>query len=167
MRVYLGSDHAGFELKGLLGAALIDQGHEVIDVGALHYDAQDDYPVYCLVTAARVAAEPGTLGIVVGGSGNGEQIAANKIPGVRAALIWSEETARLAREHNDANVAGIGARMHSADEAVAIVTAFVETAFSGAARHARRIGQLAAYERSGELPDLPGSAEVPGPDGGT
>ncbi|MDP9240641.1 MAG: ribose-5-phosphate isomerase, partial [Actinomycetota bacterium] len=146
MRVYLGSDHAGFELKGRLATALGSQGHEVVDVGALHFDPEDDYPAYCLVTAARVVDDAGTLGVVVGGSGNGEQIAANKVVGTRAALIWSDETARLAREHNDANVAGIGARMHSTEEAIAIVTAFVETAFSGDERHARRIAQLAAYE---------------------
>jgi ribose 5-phosphate isomerase B len=93
-----------------------------------------------------VAASPGSLGIVIGGSGNGEQIAANKVPGVRAALAWSEQTARLAREHNDANVLGLGARMHTSAESFAIVRAFLETPFSGAERHQRRIDQLAAYE---------------------
>ncbi|MEP6696491.1 MAG: ribose-5-phosphate isomerase [Pseudonocardiales bacterium] len=155
MRVYFGSDHAGFELKARLAAALAGQGHDVVDVGALTYDPEDDYPAYCLATAARVVADAGSLGVVVGGSGNGEQIAANKVAGARAALVWSEQTARLAREHNDANVAGVGARMHSPDEATAIIMAFVGTAFSEDARHARRIAQLAAYERSRELPDVP------------
>jgi ribose 5-phosphate isomerase B len=146
MRVYFGCDHAGFELKGFLASRLSAAGHEIIDAGATSFDPQDDYPAYCLVAAARVVADPGSLGVVIGGSGNGEQIAANKVPGVRAALAWSEETARLAREHNDANVVGIGARMHSPEQALAIVTAFLETPFSQDERHQRRIGQIAAYE---------------------
>ena len=121
-------------------------GHEVVDVGATDYDANDDYPTYCFDAAERVAADPGSLGIVIGGSGNGEQIAANKVRGIRAALAWSVETAQLARAHNDANVVGVGGRMHTSDEAVAIVTAFVDTPFSGEERHARRIAQVAAYE---------------------
>ena len=155
MRVYLGSDHAGFELKNHLVAHLASLGHEVVDVGPSAYDAEDDYPPYCLHTAARVVADPGSLGVVIGGSGNGEQIAANKVPGTRAALAWSEEIARLAREHNDANVMGIGARMHSTEEAAAIVATFLDTPFSGAERHVRRIQQLAEYERTRELPPLP------------
>lgn len=155
MRVYVGSDHAGFECKNHLITALRGLGHDVVDVGPKHYDPEDDYPSYCLATAARVVAESGTLGVVVGGSGNGEQIAANKVTGTRAALAWSEETARLSRLHNDANVVGIGARMHTVEEATAIVGAFVATAFSGEPRHARRIAELADYERSGVLPELP------------
>jgi ribose 5-phosphate isomerase B len=155
MRVYLGSDHAGFELRQYLVEWLMAAGYEVVDVGAATYDADDDYPPYCLHAAARVVADPGSLGIVLGGSGNGEQIAANKVKGARAALAWSEETAKLARAHNDANVVGIGARMHSHEEATAIVTAFLETPFSQDERHARRIAQLAAYEASQELPPLP------------
>ncbi len=155
MRLHIGADHAGLELKARLVEALRSQGHEVVDAGALWHDADDDYPVYCLTAATRVVADPGSLGIVVGGSGNGEQIAANKVLGARAALVWSEETARLARQHNDANLAGIGARMHSVNEAVAIVRVFVETPFSGDQRHARRIAQLADYERFRVLPGLP------------
>jgi ribose 5-phosphate isomerase B len=155
MRVYLGSDHAGLELKNHLVAHLASLGHDVVDVGPFVYDAEDDYPPFCLHTAARVVADPGSLGVVLGGSGNGEQVAANKVAGARAALAWSEETARLAREHNDANVVGVGARMHSADEATAIVTTFLDTPFSGAERHVRRIRQLADYERTRELPPLP------------
>ncbi|MCW2612864.1 MAG: ribose 5-phosphate isomerase [Actinomycetota bacterium] len=155
MRVYLGSDHAGFELKNHLVAHLASLGHDVVDVGPHAYDAEDDYPPFCLHTAARVVADPGSLGIVLGGSGNGEQIAANKVPGARAALAWSEETARLAREHNNANLVGVGARMHTAEEATAIATAFLDTPFSGVERHGRRIAQLAEYERTHELPPLP------------
>lgn len=148
MKVYLGADHAGFELKQHLVQWLLSAGHDVVDVGAAKYDAEDDYPSYCFDAASRVVADPGSLGVVIGGSGNGEQISANKVPGVRAALAWSEETAELARSHNDANVVAIGARMHTPDEAVAIVTAFLSTAFSGDARHMRRIAEVSAYERA-------------------
>ena len=156
MRVYLGSDHAGYEFKEHLAKHLSESGHDVVDVGPHAYDAEDDYPPFCLATAAKVVADPGSLGVVIGGSGNGEQIAANKVAGTRAALAWSEETARLARQHNDANVVSIGARMHGAEEAVAIVDAFLATDYSGESRHSRRIGQLAEYERTRELPALPG-----------
>jgi ribose 5-phosphate isomerase B len=152
MRVYLGSDHAGYELKGALAARLAAGGYEVVDVGPERHDPDDDYPAYCLRTGARVVADPGSLGVVIGGSGNGEQIAANKVPGVRAALAWSVETARLAREHNDANVVGIGARQHPPDAAAEIVSAFLTTPFSGSRRHARRIAQIADYERTRVLP---------------
>jgi len=155
MRVYLGSDHAGFDLKKHLFEHLTAAGHDVVDVGPHTFDPDDDYPVFCLHTAARVVAHPGSVGVVLGGSGNGEQIAANKVAGARAALAWSVEIATLARQHNDANVVGVGARQHSAEEAVAIVDAFLATPFSGEARHARRIAQLAEYERTRELPPLP------------
>ncbi len=155
MRVYLGSDHAGFELKNVLSRHLTEDGHEVVDIGPETYDAEDDYPPYCLATAARVVADPGSLGVVIGGSGNGEQIAANKVAGARAALAWSPQIARLAREHNDANLIGLGARMHSTDEALAIVREFLSVPFSEAARHRRRIDQLGEYERTRSLPSLP------------
>src|SRR3954468_25102413 len=122
MRVYLGSDHAGFELKEHLKGYLEGQGHEVVDVGPHAYDAEDDYPAFCFHTGARVVADPGSLGVVIGGSGNGEQIAANKVPGVRAALAWNVETAQLAREQNDANVVAIGPRQHTLDEATTLAT---------------------------------------------
>jgi ribose 5-phosphate isomerase B len=156
MRVYLGSDHAGYELKVHLASYLPTQGFEVVDVGPHAFEPEDDYPAYCFHTGARVVADPGSLGIVIGGSGNGEQIAANKVPGVRAALAWSLETARLGREHNDANVVAIGGRMHPLDEATAIVVTFLSTAFSGNERHARRIAQVGEYEADHKLPDLPG-----------
>ncbi|MDN5920427.1 MAG: ribose-5-phosphate isomerase [Pseudonocardia sp.] len=154
MRVYLGSDHAGFELKAKLIEHLSGQGIGAVDVGAPTFDPLDDYPAWCIETARRVVEDPAGLGIVIGGSGNGEQIAANKVPGARAALAWNEETARLAREHNNAQIVGIGARQHAFEEVLVIVEAFLATDFSGDERHARRIAQLADYERTGviELP---------------
>ena len=155
MRVYLGSDHAGFELKSALAEAVAGAGHDVVDCGPPSYQPGDDYPPYVMRAAAAAAADPGSIAIVVGGSGNGEQIASNKIDGIRAALAWNEDTARLARQHNDANVVALGARMHSPEEAWLIVSTFVATPFSGAERHARRIAEVAAYERSHQLPPLP------------
>lgn len=155
MRVYLGSDHAGFELKVHLANHLATQGYEVVDVGPHAFDPDDDYPAFCLHTGDRVVTDPGSLGVVIGGSGNGEQIAANKVAGVRAALAWNIDTAQLAREHNDANIIAVGARQHTLDEATALVEAFLTTPFSGNPRHSRRIAQVASYEQSRELPDLP------------
>ncbi|GAA3588140.1 ribose-5-phosphate isomerase [Amycolatopsis ultiminotia] len=155
MRIYLGSDHAGLELKNHFVKRLSGLGYEVIDVGPAGYDAQDDYPPFCVETARRVVADEGSLGIVVGGSGNGEQIAANKVPGARAALTWNVDTAKLARQHNNAQLAGIGARMHTVEEAERIVDAFLTTEFEGG-RHQRRIDLLADYERTGVPPALPG-----------
>lgn len=146
MRVHLGSDHAGFELKMHLDTWLRDLGHEPVDHGATTYDADDDYPPSCFAVGEAVMGEPGSLGVVIGGSGNGEQIAANKVQGVRAALAWSLETAELARLHNDANVISIGARMHTAEEATSFVEVFLATAFSGEERHRRRIALLSEYE---------------------
>lgn len=146
MRVYLGSDHAGFELKATLAEHLSAAGHEVVDVGPDVYDAQDDYPPFCLETGRRVVADPGSLGVVIGGSGNGEQIAANKVTGVRAALAFSEETARLARQHNDANVISLGAREYDVEAATLFVETFLATPFSHDSRHQRRIDLVAAYE---------------------
>ena len=146
MRIHIAADHAGFELKAHLLEHLRAAGHDVVDHGAEAYDPEDDYPGVCFAAAAAVVAEPGSLGVVIGGSGNGEQIAANKVTGARAALAWSVVTASLARQHNDANVVAVGARRHSVDEAVEIVDAFLAEPFSGDARHQRRIDQLAAYE---------------------
>ncbi len=154
VRVHVGCDHAGFELVQHLVRHLAAAGHEVVDHGPSRYDAEDDYPAFCLRTAHAVVDDPGSLGVVVGGSGNGEQIAANKVDGVRAALAWSLETARLARQHNDANVVSVGSRMHSREEATAIVEAFLAEQFSGDARHQRRIDQLTAYERTGQVPAI-------------
>ena len=159
MRVYLGSDHAGYELKMHLVNHLTKQGHDVVDVGPHVYDPEDDYPAFCLHTGAKVVADEGSLGIVIGGSGNGEQIAANKVPGIRAALGWSVETASLARQHNNAQVIGIGGRMHSVPDALAIVDAFVNTPWSEAERHQRRIDILDKYERTHVPPPVPGAPD--------
>lgn len=147
MRVHIAADHAGFELKARLSEHLTDAGHDVTDHGAHAYDADDDYPPFCIAAGEAVVADEGSLGIVVGGSGNGEQIAANKVRGVRAALVWSAETAALARAHNEANVISLGGRMHTVDESIQFVEIFLSTAFSQEGRHQRRIDLLAAYER--------------------
>ena len=151
MRIHIGSDHAGLELKAALVEYLQAKGHEVNDHGPHEYDAVDDYPDFCIPAAIATVAYPTSLGIVLGGSGNGEQIAANKVKGVRAALAWSVETAKLARDHNNANVVGIGGRMHSIEECKAIIYAFVETPFSNDERHVRRINKIAKYENEGSL----------------
>ena len=152
MRVHLACDHAAFELKQYLLDWLDAQGHEVVDHGPAEYDPSDDYPPFCIRAAERVVAESGSLGIVLGGSGNGEQIAANKVPGIRAALAWNRDTAALARQHNDANVVAVGARQHSADEAAELVLLFLETPFSGDERHIRRISLVSDYERDRHRP---------------
>ncbi len=157
MRVHLGSDHAGLELKNHLVSQLTKQAYDVVDHGPDVYVDDDDYPTYCLRTALAVAADPGSLGIVIGGSGNGEQMAANKVSGVRAALAWSDETASLARLHNDANVVSLGARMHTLDEATGFADLFLTTGFTGEERHRRRIAMIADYEETGALPPSPTS----------
>ena len=162
MRVHLGSDHAGLELKDHLRDWLADHGYEPVDHGPFVYDALDDYPVFCLRAAEGVAEDRAagldSLGVVIGGSGNGEQMAANKVVGIRCALAWSAETAVLAREHNDANVVSVGGRMHSLEDMTSFVAVFLATDFSGDERHVRRIGQLGSYEATRVLPDLPDSA---------
>jgi ribose 5-phosphate isomerase B len=168
MRVHIGSDHAGLELKDHLVGWLVEQGYEPVDHGPFVYDALDDYPVFCLRAAEGVVADQGqgveALGVVIGGSGNGEQIAANKVAGVRSALVWSDETARLAREHNDANVISVGGRLHPLDDMTRFVAVFLATPFTGEERHARRIAMLTEYERTGVLPPLPETA-LGGPGG--
>ncbi|MET3921719.1 ribose-5-phosphate isomerase [Arthrobacter sp. UYEF20] len=154
-RVHIATDHAGMELSAHLVSHLGSKGYDVVDHGPSAYDAQDDYPSFCINAALAVLAdqEAGTnaLGIVLGGSGNGEQIAANKVKGVRAALAWNLSTAKLAREHNDANVVAVGGRQHSVEEATAIIEAFLTEPFSNDQRHVRRIGKIATYERTGEV----------------
>lgn len=168
MRVHLGSDHAGLDLKDHLVRWLGDHGYVPVDHGPFVYDALDDYPVFCLRAAEAVARErvegQDSLGVVIGGSGNGEQIAANKVAGIRCALAWSEETAALGRQHNDANVVSVGGRMHSLDDMTRFVEVFLTTDFSGDERHVRRIGQLATYEQGAGLPALPEYAVGLGPD---
>ena len=146
MRVHIASDHAGYELKAIAITHLENNGYEVIDHGALTYDPKDDYPSFCFEAAQATVNDPGSLGIVIGGSGNGEQIAANKVRGARAALAWNLQTARLAREHNNANVVGIGARMHTTEEALEIIDAFLAEPYSNDPRHQRRIEILASLE---------------------
>ncbi|QDO89373.1 ribose-5-phosphate isomerase [Ornithinimicrobium ciconiae] len=156
MRIHIGGDHAAYELQRDLVTWLGEEGHEVIDHGPAGYDELDDYPVFVLRAAEAVADDPDSLGIVLGGSGNGEQMAANKVTGIRAALAYNVELAQLSREHNDARVLSIGARMNTVEEAHEMVRAFVSTEFSGADRHQRRIDMMSAYEVDGTLPDLPG-----------
>ncbi|MGC5171157.1 ribose-5-phosphate isomerase [Micromonospora sp. DT81.3] len=167
MRIHIATDHAGLEFSTQLMHHLSDQGHQVIDHGPLDYEPLDDYPAFCIRAAQAVVRDQAdgieTLGVVFGGSGNGEQISANKVRGVRAALVWSIATAELAREHNDANVIAVGARQHTFDEAVAFIDRFIATPFSGDERHARRIAQIAAYEIDGALQPDP---RAPGPRGG-
>jgi ribose 5-phosphate isomerase B len=157
MRVHIGGDHAAYDLKVHLVEHLLREGYDVVDHGPDNYDPDDDYPVAVLRAATGVRSDEGSLGIVLGGSGNGEQIAANKVIGIRAALAWSEETARLAREHNDAQVVSVGARMHTIQEATAIVDTFLTTDFSKDPRHERRLAMVVRYEDHEELPPIVGS----------
>ena len=147
MRVHLGSDHAGYELRLRLIARLESQGHTAVDHGPAVFDPDDDYPGYCIAAAEATVADPGSLGVVIGGSGNGEAIAANKVVGVRCALAWVPEAAVLGREHNDANVLSLSARLYAPELAEQLLDTFLATPFSQGERHIRRIGQLTAYER--------------------
>jgi ribose 5-phosphate isomerase B len=158
VRVYLGSDHAGFELKGHLIEWLRQAGHDPVDCGPDAERDDDDYPPYVMRAANSAIGDPGSMGIVIGGSGNGEAIAANKIPGVRAAIAWSDETAQLARLHNNANVLSLGARMYPVEDAMRFARVFIETPFSGESRHTRRLDMITHYEASAELPPLPAEA---------
>lgn len=151
MRIHIGSDHAGLEFKGEIISHLQSQGHEVTDHGPHTFEPLDDYPIFCIPAAIATAADVGSLGIVLGGSGNGEQIAANKVKGIRAALVWNEATAIAAREHNDANVIAIGGRMHPQEQAMALVDLFIATRFSYEERHERRIALITNYEETGTI----------------
>lgn len=155
MRIHIATDHAGLEFSTQLQEHLRAAGHDVIDHGPKEYDALDDYPSFCINAAVGVVADQQVgveaLGIVFGGSGNGEQMAANKVRGARAALVWSVPTAQLAREHNDANLISIGARQHTVEEAILFIDTFIGTLFSHEERHARRIAQLFEYENSGAI----------------
>jgi ribose 5-phosphate isomerase len=155
MRIHVATDHAGLELSQELQDHLRAAGHEVIDHGPRAYDPLDDYPSFCINAARGVVADRAggirSLGVIFGGSGNGEQMAANKVRGARAALVWSVATAELARAHNDANLISIGARQHTLAEAIEFIDTFIATPFSGDERHARRIAQLAEYETTGAI----------------
>lgn len=155
MRIHIATDHAGLEFSQHLQAHLAEAGHEVVDHGPTEYDPIDDYPAFCINAATGVVRDQQAgveaLGVVFGGSGNGEQIAANKVLGVRAALVWNESTAELARQHNDANVISIGARQHTVEEATRFIDLFIATPFSLEERHVRRIAQLAEFEATGDI----------------
>jgi len=155
MRIHIATDHAGLDLSHFLIEVLSKAGHEVFDHGPKEYDPLDDYPSFCITAALAVRADEDAgvqaLGIVLGGSGNGEQIAANKVHGIRAALVWNLDTARLARQHNDANVVAVGARQHTQEEVLELITAFVGEPFSQDERHIRRIGKIGIYEQTGEI----------------
>lgn len=155
MRIHIATDHAGLEFSRVLQRHLSQNGHEVIDHGPREYEPLDDYPSFCINAARAVVADESAgveaMGVVFGGSGNGEQMAANKVVGIRAALVWNESTALLARQHNDANVISIGARQHRVEEAIAFIDSFLATPFSGEERHARRIAQLGEYELTGRI----------------
>ncbi len=155
MRIHIATDHAGLEFSEDLQTHLRAAGHDVVDHGPTVYDALDDYPSFCINAALGVVADQAAgiecLGVVFGGSGNGEQIAANKVAGIRAALVWNESTAQLARQHNDANVISIGARQHTVEQAKRFIDVFIAEPFTGEERHARRIAQLAEFERTGAI----------------
>jgi ribose 5-phosphate isomerase B len=159
MRIHIATDHAGLEFSSALSAHLTAAGHEVVDHGPTSFDPLDDYPSFCISAARAVVSDQQAgveaLGVVFGGSGNGEQIAANKVDGARAALVWNESTALLARQHNDANLISIGARQHSVEEATHFIDVFIAEPFSGDERHARRIAQVAEYERTGAIAGHP------------
>jgi ribose 5-phosphate isomerase B len=144
MKISLGCDHAGFSYKEALKAMLLEQGHEMVDCGT-HSAEATDYPLYVIPAAEKVALGECECGIVLGGSGNGEAIAANKVCGIRCALVWNEETARLSRAHNNANVLALGERMISLEVAKQIVTIWLKTPFEQG-RHQRRLEELARYE---------------------
>ncbi len=155
MRIHIATDHAGLELSHFLISELSKAGHEVFDHGPKEYDPLDDYPGFCITAALAVRADEDAgaqaLGIVLGGSGNGEQMAANKVHGIRAALVWNLDTAKLARQHNDANVVAVGARQHDQTEVLELIKAFIAEPFSQDERHIRRIGKIASYEQTGEI----------------
>ncbi len=141
MKIAIAADHAGFGYKEALKPWLAELGHEVVDFGTADPDPGDDYPVFIRPAAEAVAHGDCDRGIVLGGSGNGEAIVANRVPGVRCALAWNEDSARLAREHNDANVLAIGQRLVAKEEAFRVVRVWLETPFAGG-RHARRIALI-------------------------
>lgn len=144
MKIYLATDHAGFELKEKLKVFLAEMGHEVDDKGAFEMDPEDDYPDFIHKVALAVKKDEDSLGIVLGGSGTGEQITANKTKGIRAVGYYGGNLGivQLAREHNDANILSLGARFLPEDEAEQAVRVFIETKFSGDERHVRRISKL-------------------------
>lgn len=142
--IYIGSDHAGYELKEKIKIFLKDLDYEVIDKGAFHFDNEDDYPDYIIPVAKAVASDKDSFGIILGGSGQGEAIVANKIDGIRAIEYYENniEIIKLGREHNDANILSIGARFVNEEEAKVAVKLFLDTKFSGEERHERRLNKI-------------------------
>lgn len=150
MKVFIGSDHGGFQLKGELKKYLVEKGYETEDMGGHELNPEDDYPDFIFPVAEnvalRVAQGEHAMGIVIGRSGNGEVMAANKVKGVRAALCMNEQMARLAREHNNANVLSLGADFIDGETAKKVVEVFLTTPFSNEERHRRRVDKIIAYE---------------------
>ena len=155
MRIHIATDHAGLETSHYLIQELTNLGHEVFDHGPQSFDPLDDYPAFCINAALAVQrelqAEVPALGVVLGGSGNGEQMAANKVKGIRAALVWNKEIAELAKQHNDANVIAVGARQHSKEVVLELIKVFIAEPFSKEERQVRRIGKIGIYEQTGEI----------------
>jgi ribose 5-phosphate isomerase B len=152
MKISIGSDHAGYAYKERIVQHLVSAGHEVVDCGT-HSAESTDYPLYVIPAAEMAARGESDRGIVLGGSGNGEAIAANKVRGVRCALCWNNQTAEFSRKHNDANVISIGQRMTSIEIALDILDVFLKTEFEGG-RHQHRIDEVAHYEQTGEVVKL-------------
>lgn len=148
MNIYLATDHGGYELKEILKNWLKENGYDTKDLGAFSIDPNDDYPDFIIPLARKVAQEPDGLGIIIGRSGNGEAIAANKIKGIRAAVCLNEEMARKAKQHNNANVLSLGADYISVDEAKNIVKMFLDTPFSNEERHIRRVDKIKKIEEA-------------------
>lgn len=148
MKVYIASDHGGYKYKEELKEYIRDKGYEVEDMGAHELDPEDDYPDFVIPLALRVAQGKQDLGIVIGRSGNGEQIAANKVKGIRAALCLNDEMAKKAREHNDANVLSLGADYIDLETAKKIAETFLKTPFSEDKRHKMRLDKISKYEGS-------------------
>jgi len=148
MKLYIASDHAGYWLKEDIKQDLRSYGHEVVDVGNNQYDPNDDYPDFVIACAEKVSGDYGAMGIVVGRSGNGEAMAANKVKGIRAVLCLSDDMAKLAREHNNANVMSLGSEFVDAHKAERIVAVFIDTPFPGEERHVRRTDKISSYENT-------------------
>lgn len=146
MKIYIGSDHGGYALKEELKKFLVENDYEVEDIGAHELVDGDDYPDFVIPVGEKIVGAPGSFGIIIGRSGNGEAMATNKVKGVRAAVCLSAEHAKLAREHNDANILSLGANFIDLETAKKIVKTFLETPFSNAERHLRRIGKIQEYE---------------------
>lgn len=147
MKIYLGTDHAGFELKEKIKAFLAENNYAVEDCGAFEFNPDDDYPDFVAGAARKVAENSDSMGIVLGKSGAGECIAANKIKGIRAFLAINEQNVKLAREHNDANVMSLGSEFIKEENMETLIKLFLETPFSNEERHVRRIGKIRAVER--------------------